>query len=117
MGFLSKILAFITGSPASATAEDPNGLWVHFRCNRCHEPVAVRIDRRNDLSATADGPGALFVRKQVMDNKCFQLMEAELWFDRNYNIVQADISGGEMLTPDEYEALTTPQDQADTASS
>jgi len=63
----------------------------------------VRLNKRNDLVREDGGPGALFVRKEIMDNKCFRLMHAELWLDASYNIVTADVEGGILLTQQEYE--------------
>jgi len=64
----------------------------------------VRLNKLNDLSREEGGPGTLFVRKEVMDNKCFRLMTAEIWLDDAYNVVTADVSGGEMMTREEYES-------------
>lgn len=94
---------------SSRAAADPDGLMMYFRCSNCGSPVAVRVNKRNDLSREEGGPGTMFVRKEVMDNKCFRLMRAEIWFDDAYRIVTADIEGGTLLTADEYEALRNPQ--------
>ncbi|MEN6478605.1 MAG: hypothetical protein ABFD20_03085 [Anaerolineales bacterium] len=97
------------GASSRAAAADPDGLRVYFRCGNCGSPVAVRVNKRNDLSREEGGPGTMFVRKEVMDNKCFRLMHAEIWLDDAYRIVTADIEGGTLLTADEYEALRNPQ--------
>jgi len=62
--------------------------------------VRVRIDLHNDLSA--DDEGGYFVRKEMMDSQCFQLMTAELRFDANKRVVSRQISGGQFITADEY---------------
>ncbi|GAG00089.1 unnamed protein product, partial [marine sediment metagenome] len=37
-------------------------------------------------------------------NSCFQLMHAEIWLDGSYNVVTAEVSGGELVSKEEYEA-------------
>jgi len=102
MGFWDKIRSFFAGAP-SASPRDPYGLWLHFRCGKCGTVVRIRADRRNDLNREA-GPGTFLLRKEVMDNSCFQLMHAEVWLDSNYNVVTAEVSGGELISEEEYKA-------------
>ncbi len=92
-----------TARPSQSQAGDPDGLMLYFACKNCGSAVAVRLNKRNDFSREDGGPGTLFVRKEVMDNKCFRLMRAEIWLDNAYNIVTADIEGGTLLTREEYE--------------
>ena len=105
MGFLDKLRQVFTGS-SRGTAGDPYGLWFHFRCSKCNSVVRIRVDRRNDLNREPGGAGAFLLRKDVMDNKCFQLMRVEIWLDSSYNVVSADVSGGEMISQEEYERAT-----------
>jgi len=110
MGFLDKLKQLLGGggSPGRTTTSDARGLWFYFRCKRCGSVVAVRADRLNDLNRE-EGPGALILRKDVMDNKCFQLMTAEIWLDEAYNVVTAEISGGELVSREDYEAAQAAQ--------
>jgi len=39
----------------------------------------------------------------VMDDRCFQLMHAEIWLDERYQVVAADVIGGRLLGEDEVE--------------
>ncbi|MHB1293592.1 MAG: hypothetical protein ACYC4R_01220 [Anaerolineae bacterium] len=103
MGLLDKLRELFAGGGASTGADDPHGMWFYFRCKRCGSIVRVRADRRNDFNREDEGPGALVLRKEVMDNKCFQLMRAELWLDENYQIVDSTIVGGELSCVEEYE--------------
>ena len=102
MGFLDKIRSLFTGA-ASAGPADPHGIWLHFRCDKCGAVVRMRADRRNDLNRE-DGPGTFLLRKEVMDDSCFQLMNAEIWLDTNYNVVTAEVSGGQLISEEEYRA-------------
>jgi hypothetical protein len=93
------------GAPRpSAPAGDPDGLYLYFRCKRCGEVVRVRANRRNDVNREDEGPGAMVLRKEVMGNKCYQLMSAEVWLDSEYRIVDAEVSGGELVNESDYEA-------------
>jgi hypothetical protein len=108
MSFLDKLRQIFGGggSGSGASASDSTGLWFHFRCKRCGSMVRIRVDKRNDLNREEDGPGALVLRKEVMDDSCFQLMQAEIWLDSNYNVVSSDVSGGELITEEAYQAAT-----------
>jgi len=108
MGFLDALKRMFSGRPAPVVASDPYGIWFHFRCKRCGSLVRVRADRRNDLNRE-DGPGALVLRKDVMDNKCFQLIRAEVWLDDNYEVVTAEVDGGALITREQFEAAQATQ--------
>jgi hypothetical protein len=112
MGFFDKLKKALGGSerkPGAAPSGggDPNGILFYFRCKKCGSLVRVRVDRRSDLNAE-DGPSTYVVRKDVMDNKCFQLIKAEMWLDSTYTVVQSDVRGGTMITEEEYLAATKP---------
>ena len=103
MGFLDKLKGLFAGSPSSSGHSDPNGLLFHFRCQNCKSLVRIRVDKRNDLNRE-DGPGTFLLRKEIMDDKCFRLMAAEIWLDKSYRVVTADVTGGELVPQEEYEA-------------
>jgi len=104
MGFMETLRRIFGGGAAGAPAEpgDPHGLWFHFRCGRCGSVVRIRADRRNDLNRE-EGQGTYILRKDVMDNHCFQLMHAELWLDDSYSVVASEVSGGKLISQEEYE--------------
>jgi len=93
MGLLNKLLG---------RKDSRDALWLHVRCNKCGARVRVRVDLYNDLSQ-ADDEGYI-LHKEIMDDKCFQLIYAELRFDDQRQIASQDISGGEFITADEYES-------------
>lgn len=109
MGFLDKLRALLFGQPSSvaktpAATSDPDALWLHFRCGKCGATVRVRAHRRNDANRIDEGPGDYLLCKEVMDNKCFQLMRAEVYLDASLRLVTAHVEGGELITAEEYEA-------------
>ena len=106
MGFLDKLKGLLRGGASPRAPADPYGLRFYFKCNKCGDVVRIRVDRRNDLNREA-GPGTFLLRKEVMDNKCFQLMGVVIWLDSSYNVVTADVSGGELISEEEYHAAKT----------
>lgn len=78
-------------------------LWLYVQCERCGTPVAVRVNLYNDPSV--DDEGGYILRKAVMDNKCYRLMEAELHLDAGRHIKQQTIQGGKFISKQEYERL------------
>jgi hypothetical protein len=66
----------------------------------------VRIDLRNDLTADygdTDAEGYTLV-KEVMDDRCFRLMRAELQFDTKRRETSREVEGGTFVTEEEWEA-------------
>jgi hypothetical protein len=91
MGFLGRLL----GKPVEDSA-----LWLYVRCNKCGAKVRVRVSLANDLSI--DDDGGYVLRKDIMDNHCFQLMRAELHFDERRRVLSRELSGGEFISEEEW---------------
>jgi hypothetical protein len=85
-----------------------DALHLYVRCSHCGAPVHVRINLRNDLLAEYgdDLVEGYRLIKEIMDDRCFRLMRAELVFDRNRRELERTIAGGEFITCEEYERLT-----------
>jgi hypothetical protein len=82
---------------------------LYVQCQRCRTPVAVRIDRYNDISVEYDealGRERFFLRKEIMDARCFQLMRAELFFDEHRRELSRSLTGGTFIDADTYQQLT-----------
>ncbi len=88
----------------SASGDGANILWLYVQCGRCGTPVATRINLFNDLSLDESGNGYV-LRKEIMDDKCFRLMAAELEFDEGRHLLDRRIEGGKFLTRADYDAL------------
>jgi len=89
MGIFDKLGQLLGGffSSPGGTSSDPRGLMLYFRCaNR------------------EAGPGTFLLRKEVMDDKCFQIMKATIWLDSSYRVVSSDVQGGELVSEEEYRA-------------
>jgi hypothetical protein len=99
MGFLEK-LASLFGAKGGSGTDD--AIHIYVECERCKSKVHVRLDRRHDISAREDG--GYYVRKEIMDGKCFRLMAAEIAFDGGYRIESQEVQGGRFITQKEFEA-------------
>lgn len=74
--------------------------WVSVACNRCGEHIRGRIDLRNDLSVQYgdNGGPTYFSRKVLMgEGHCFQRVELELTFDKDRQLTDRQISGGNFI--------------------
>jgi hypothetical protein len=99
MGILDK-LASLFGAKPGAGADD--AIHIYVECERCKSKVHVRLDRRHDISVREEG--GYFVRKEIMDSKCFRLMAAEITFDSAYRVQRQEVHGGRFLTEAEFES-------------
>ena len=101
MSFFKKISSMFS-SPARS---DQRAYWIYARCNRCKEVVRGRVDLYNDLSIDydADQP-SYYCRKVLMGtSRCFQQIEVSLKFDQNRRLTDSQITGGQLITQEEYE--------------
>lgn len=97
MNFVRKIL----GGAGSAPSDD-NALWLYVQCNKCGAPVAIRVDTRNDVSMDYES-GGKYLRKEIMDSTCFQLIYADVRFDASGTVSEQSIQGGKFLSKEEFE--------------
>ena len=99
MGLLEKLTSLFGAKGAMGTDD---AIHVYVECERCKSKVHVRLDRRHDISLREEG--GYYVRKEIMDSKCFRLMAAEITFDGAYRIERQEVQGGRFLTQAEFEA-------------
>jgi len=90
---------------------DRVGLYFYVKPNGCQEIVRVRIDSNNDPSL-ADDNTTYFVRKMVRGTsyQCNREAELELFFDANRRLSDQKITGGTLVTKEEYEAWLAAQE-------
>ncbi|MBN1220474.1 MAG: hypothetical protein JXM69_16225 [Anaerolineae bacterium] len=99
MGFLNSLKSLFAGSGGADTA----GYWIYVRCHRCGEVIATRLDLRSSLSERDEG--GYVVHKTLIGNQfCFQRIEVTLNFDQNRRLLDREISHGEFVSKEEYEA-------------
>ncbi|HTX55167.1 MAG TPA: hypothetical protein VMD08_17305 [Candidatus Baltobacteraceae bacterium] len=99
MGLLGKLGALFGGAKGAGTDD---AVHLYVECGRCGSKVHVRLDPRHDLSAREEG--GYFVRKEIMDSKCFRLITAEITLDNAYRIQSQDITGGQFITREAFDA-------------
>ena len=107
MGFLKKLAQFLVGPGGSTT--DPYGIHFYVKCDHCGDVVHVRADRRNDLTRVYGSEGSFLWKKEIIDGRCFRMIEAEVVFDSQYRPVSQEITGGHFVTQQEYEEYKTAQ--------
>lgn len=100
MSFLKKLF----GKRGSVASRD-DGIYLYVKIRRGGEIVRVRVHKLNELSRNDEGQ--LFVRKLVMGTRSFERVEAEFYFDDSYHLTRADLTGGEMVTEQDYLAQQT----------
>lgn len=102
MDWLHKLFS---RDPSNKSADgDANAMWLYVQCGRCGTGLAVRIDKRNEISRDYE-TGGMILRKEMMDNVCFQLMRAEVQFDEGGRVKTKSVEHGKFLTVEEYESL------------
>ncbi len=102
MNFLKRLFGGGEQEPPSAHPHDPDGIYFYVRAQRCNAVVKVRADKKHDLNQ-AEGGGYVW-HKTIVDSKCFSRMQAVVYFDSRYNIIDQEISAGEFITAVEYQA-------------
>ena len=83
--------------------DDANALWLYVQCGKCGTPLAVRVDTRNEVSTDYE-TGARILHKEMMDSVCFQLMYAEMQFDKKGKVTAQSVTGGKFITTEEYDS-------------
>lgn len=79
MNLLKRL--FGGAADSADAAHDSDALVYYLKGHKCGAVTRMRIDRRNELSR--DDDDTFFVRKLVVDNKCYSQVEIELRFDRS----------------------------------
>jgi hypothetical protein len=106
MGLFRKLGSIFSGG---GSGEDDGSIHREYvRCSRCGEKLSARVDLRNELTPTyEEGEGAYYARKGLLgsgETRCFQLVEVELYFDAQRNLVSRYVTGGEFITREEFYA-------------
>ncbi|MBN2073750.1 MAG: hypothetical protein JW770_07385 [Actinobacteria bacterium] len=97
MGFLNSIKNFF------AAPADTGSRFVVFKvkCDRCGEEITVRASKTSDISRVYEsethGDAEYFLRKEILGNKCNNLIYADIYFGPGFNIISKDITGGKFL--------------------
>lgn len=67
-------------------------------CGRCKEEITVRASRTSDISRIYEGEGPdgaeYLLRKEILGNKCNNLIYITVYFGPGYNVISREITGG-----------------------
>ncbi|MDX1616168.1 MAG: hypothetical protein R3300_17785 [Candidatus Promineifilaceae bacterium] len=99
MGFLKKL--FSGGQERRSGGDSDDGFFVYVQCDNCDQVVRLRIHKQHDLQVGSDG---YTWHKTIVDSRCFKPIRTVAHFDRNYNLVSADMEGGRFVSAAAYEA-------------
>lgn len=99
---------FGSASQDDDSDDDGEAFYLYIACDRCSDLVAVRVNRRNDLSQQFNpSTGAVtsyLYQKGIVDQRCFRPIHVTLRFDSAQREEMRDIAGGRFLSRDEYRA-------------
>jgi hypothetical protein len=97
---LRKFLESLTGAGRN-NVDGSHALLYYVKGYKCGAITRVRIDTRNELSRNEDDQ--FFVRKVIVDSRCYGQVEIQLLFDARYREVERHISGGEFVDQDAWD--------------
>lgn len=70
-------------------------------CDRCGEEITVRASKTSDISRLyeEEGPsGAEYLlRKEILGNKCNNLIYITVFFGAGYSVISKEITGGKFV--------------------
>jgi hypothetical protein len=102
MGIVERLKKLFSGAGAQ------DAYWIYVRCDRCQEVLKARVDLAHDLTVRYDGSGQVagyFTRKTIIgSNQCFNQIETKVDFDPRRRPLAHEISGGQLITKEDYEA-------------
>jgi hypothetical protein len=104
MGFLKKL--FGGGEKKPSEYVDTRGVYFYVRCDNCGTIVKVRADKEYDLAREGNG---FTWHKTIVDNRCFRSMPTVVALNSNYEIENAEITGGEYVSEADYNAFLQAQ--------
>lgn len=94
MSFLSRLFG---GGKKEAPAD--SGLYLYVRCNNCGAVLHTRAEPERDAERTDAG---WHLRKEMLDDRCFRLIFAEVDFDGKGNVVSGEVEGGTIISREEW---------------
>ena len=99
MGFLKKLFGG-DGSKKGKKYVDDKGIYFFVRCDNCGSCVRLRADKQHDLLREGNG---FTWHKTIVDSKCFRRIPTVVTLNSKYEMVGADIQGGEYISEEAYE--------------
>ena len=97
MGFLRKLFGGQKKEPGEYV--DTRGVYFYAQCDNCGTIVKLRADKEYDLERVG---GGYQWHKTIVDSRCFRRMPAVVTLDGDFEVVEAQISGGQFVTEAAY---------------
>ena len=94
--FLEKIKSFF-----AMPAENSGTQFITFtvKCKRCGEEIQVKARKDSELSRVFEDEGPqgaeYFLRKEILGEKCNNLIYVDIYFGSGLNVISREIEGGE----------------------
>jgi hypothetical protein len=94
-GFFDNLKNLFTMPPDSGT----KFITFNILCDRCKEEITVKASKTSDISRLYEGdeaPGGAeyLLRKEILGNKCNNLVYITVYFGSGYSVISKEISGG-----------------------
>jgi hypothetical protein len=103
MSFLRGLFSRGEGKSKHKEPSDPDGIRFYVQCDKCGEKIAIRIDKRYDLTRDPSSRTKVFsVRKEILGSKCRNLMHADIQISTGGKLLAAAVEGGQQITWDEH---------------
>ncbi len=99
MGFLEKLKKLFSAAPGGEAA-----YWLYVQCDRCGEKIRSRVDLYHDLSAIYEASGTTYFCRKVLigQQRCYQKIEVEMWFDQRRQLTERKIHGGQFISEETF---------------
>ncbi|MGB0387286.1 MAG: hypothetical protein ACPGWR_20900 [Ardenticatenaceae bacterium] len=95
MGFLDRLFGRKKQVPKD------NGIYFYVRCQNCDRVLHTRLDPKRELWPTENG---FKVRKEMRDDRCFRQIILSATFDRSYQVLTSDVTGGLIIDRQTWQA-------------
>lgn len=99
MGFLKNLKNLFIAPPSSGSG---NFIIFNIKCDRCGEEIAVKLRKTSDISKFYEEEGgptgaSFFVRKEILGNKCNNLIYLTAYLNENFGIISSEVTGGKLV--------------------
>jgi hypothetical protein len=104
VGFLKRLFG-----GGDSDAADKDGIYCYVKSDETGEVIKVRLHRYNDLSPSDDYKN-YFSRKTIVGQKSYDRIEAQFNFNKNRQLIDANIAGGSLVDRENYEEYLAKQE-------
>lgn len=83
--------------------QESRDFYYTVKCKKCGEEIRVRLDKLSEPSPEYDEKGRVsyyIYRKDVLGQKCFNLIHVEFVLNPNFEIISSEVTGGTLIEPD-----------------